>query len=73
MSKEKFNNTSVIACNQVLFHYRQKSDQSLSEFMDQLMLMMSNAKINSENNLFFTMFFISILFTGEFQEKCAKL
>jgi hypothetical protein len=37
--------------------------------MDQLMLMMSNAKINSENNLFFTMFFISILFTGEFQEK----
>jgi hypothetical protein len=27
--KKKFNNTSVIACNQVLFHYRQKSDQSL--------------------------------------------
>jgi hypothetical protein len=38
--------------------------------MDQLMLMMSNAKINSENNpFFFTMFFISILFAGEFQEK----
>jgi hypothetical protein len=51
--RKKFNNTSVIACNQVLFHYRQKGDRSLSEFMDYLMLLMTSAKINSENNFFY--------------------